>query len=194
MKGDTSRASDSMHFDNVEHENFRHDEEQPGGVTMTTSVADPSMRTVTVWPWLARVTAICCLFGAQAIHTGVIGEHLLMWPPAGLFFLGISLVEGALAVALMMFPSRIVRHLVIWVSLGVVALWLFSRTVGLPFSPMAMEPFGREDVVCSLLELLTAAVLIVPAAATASPRRSLDYLRAAPIVLLVAAFTVFAWL
>jgi hypothetical protein len=102
------------------------------------AVSMPAARIAsTASPWLARVTAVSCLFGAEAIHVAVIEEHINEWLPAGLFFVGLSLVEGLLAVTLITAPSRGVERLVVVVSLGTVALWLVSRTIGLPLGPMA---------------------------------------------------------
>jgi hypothetical protein len=110
-----------------------------------------------------RVTAVCSLLGAEVIHAAVIQEHIQEWLPLGIFFLVISLVEGFLAVALITRPSRRLVRPIIVVSLGTVVLWLYTRTLGLPIGPMAgrVEEFGRLDVVCSILELVTVAVLLV---------------------------------
>ena len=136
-------------------------------------------------PWLARVTAVSCLFGAEAIHTAVIAENFQEWLPAGLFFAGLSLVQGLLAVALIAAPSRRVERLIIGVSLGTVALWLLSRTVGIPIGPMAWtnEPIGRVDTVATVFELVTAAVLLATTTVTTSTRKSADdYCRAFAII------------
>jgi len=136
-------------------------------------------------PWLARVTAVSCLFGAEAIHTAVIAEYIQEWLPAGLFFLVLSLVQGLLAVALIAAPSRRLERVIIGVSLGTVALWLLSRSVGIPIGPMAWiaEPIGRADIVATALELVTAAVLLATTTVTTSTRRSADaYCRALVII------------
>jgi len=152
---------------------------------MTVSVSADRTTASTASPWLARVTAVSCLFGAEAIHAAVIEEHISEWLPAGLFFVGLSLVQGLLAVALITVPSRRVERLIIGVSLATVGLWLFSRTVGLPFGPTAWiaEPIGRVDTVATVLELITAAVLLATTTVTTSTRRSADdYCRAIAIV------------
>jgi hypothetical membrane protein len=119
-------------------------------------------------PWLCRVTAVSCLFGAEAVHLAVVDEHLQEWLLAGLFFLVLALVEGVLAAALVVAGTPAVRWTVVSVSLGTVALWLLTRTVGLPFGPMAgrPEPLGQADMVATLLELVTAVVLLVPLTGT----------------------------
>jgi len=150
------------------------------------SVSTVRLATVVPLPLpLARLTAVCCLFGAEAIHTSVMDEHINEWLPIGLFFLAISLVEGLLAVALITVPTPKVSKLAIGVSLGTVALWLLTRTVGIPIGPMAWnaEPFGRADTLSSALELVTAVVLLGPVTALVITRkRALSYALAALIV------------
>ena len=115
-------------------------------------------------PWLCRATAVSCLLGAEAVHVAVMDEHIQEWLLAGLFFLVIAVAEGLLAAALVIADTPTVRWTAVFVSLGTVALWLLTRTVGLPFGPMAgrPEPLGPVDSVATLLELVTAAVLLVP--------------------------------
>ena len=143
--------------------------------------------------WLERVAAAGCLLGAEAIHVAVMNDHFEEWLLAGLFFLAISLAEGLLAAALLARPSAAVSRLAVGVSLATVVLWLVSRTIGLPGGPAAgvAEPFGHADSIASLLELLTAAALLGPAAApTSTPRPRSDYRRAALLLATVAALTV----
>lgn len=148
-------------------------------------------------PWLVRVTAVCCLFGAEAVHVAVLDEHIDEWLPAGLFFLGLSLAEGALAVALIVAPSRNVARLVVGISLATVVLWLTSRSFGLPIGPMTgvAEPVGRADTVATVLELVTAAALLAPTtvttATTVRRRSAVDYVRVVLIAAAVFAFTAF---
>jgi hypothetical protein len=48
------------------------------------------------------------------------------------------------------------------VSLGVIGVWLVSRTVGLPIGPWAgrAEPFGVADIAASLDEIVLAALIV----------------------------------
>jgi hypothetical protein len=64
-------------------------------------------------------------------------------------------------------------------SLAVVAVWLVSRTVGLPIGPWAgrAEPFGVADIAASLDEAVLAAVIVAilrPQAPVAARMRWLD--------------------
>jgi hypothetical protein len=118
-------------------------------------------------PPLLRLTAVACLFGAEAIHIAVIDEHLSEWLPAGLFFVGIALAEGLLGVGLLVKPTARLRRAAIWVSLGTVAVWLLSRTAGLPVGPMSgrTEHVGISDSVATGFELVTAFALLAAGAA-----------------------------
>jgi len=110
-----------------------------------------------------RLLAAACLFGAEAVHVSVIDQHLREWLPAGLFFLSLAVVEGMLGVALLAAPSSRAVRWAIWVSALAVAGWLVSRTLGLSFGPMhgMPTPVGRSDLVATLLEVMTVAVLLL---------------------------------
>ena len=76
----------------------------------------------------------------------------------GASFLFMALAQSALAFGLLTFPSRRTYLLTAALSLGIVALWALSRTVGVPVGPEAgtRQPVGMPDAVAALLELLTA--------------------------------------
>jgi hypothetical protein len=111
-------------------------------------------------PALATVAA--CLLGAQAIHVAVMPSHFRQWWAAGAFFLVVAVLEGGLAVAILVAPSRRLGWAIVAASLATVAVWLESRTLGVPFGPQAWvpEPVGRADVVATALELATALALV----------------------------------
>ncbi len=109
------------------------------------------------WPWLLRVTAAICLFGAEAIHTAVIGVHLRAFAADGLFFFGLSLAEGSLAVALLLRPTERVIRGAFELSLFTIILWVWSRTIGLP--PGSPEAIGRADLCSTGFEAVTALAL-----------------------------------
>jgi hypothetical protein len=111
------------------------------------------------------VAAAACLLGSESIHTAVMPSHFGLWWATGAFFLAISLLEGLLAAALLIAPSQRLAEVVVAVSIGTVALWAWSRTVGVPLGPDAgqVEGVGRADVLASLLELATV-VCVAPLA------------------------------
>jgi hypothetical protein len=103
--------------------------------------------------------------GAAAIHFAVVPEHLEEWPAAGLFFVVLAIFQAAWAVAYLWRPSRWAIAVGILANLATAALWLVSRTIGLPFSPEPWVPeeIGLLDVVASALELFLVVGLLVAA-------------------------------
>jgi hypothetical protein len=93
--------------------------------------------------------------GAAAIHFAVTSEHFKEYLMYGVFFLVTALAQMIWAsIAVWRLPRW-------WLWLGVagntpvLAVYLASRTTGLPFGPDPghAEPFGALDVLCALLEL-----------------------------------------
>jgi hypothetical protein len=139
----------------------------------------------------APTVAAACLLGTQAIHTAVMPGHLREWWAQGAFFLGVALVEGALAAALLLAPgSGRVRVAAVAASVATVCVWAWSRTIGMPVGPGAgvAEPVGRADAVATLLEVATAAVLLRAAVGRQRPVRSAALACAVAAVALVTAF------
>jgi hypothetical protein len=84
-------------------------------------------------------------------------EHFRESLVYGLFFAGVTVAQGLVAVVVVRGPDRRVLR---WVALGsasVVVLWLVSRTTGVPVGrePWRAESFGGLDVLASLAELVT---------------------------------------
>ena len=110
---------------------------------------------------VARCAVASTLAGAAVIHATVVGEHLGEWAPAGLFFLGLVLLESALGVLALLAWSRPTAVVILLSSIATVAVWAVSRTVGMPFGPADFrvpEAVGTADLVCGGLELVAAAV------------------------------------
>lgn len=120
-----------------------------------------------------RVGAAAALFGSAVVHSTVVGEHYGAWPLAGVFFLSLQVVETSLALAVIFFWSFTTAAAVVVTSLGTVAVWLLSRTAGMPFGPAEFhspEAIGTADVACCVMEL-AAAALVVPWALRRLPTR-----------------------
>ncbi len=118
---------------------------------------------------------------AAAIHAAVVPEHLAEAPPAGWFFITLAVVQTALAVALLRPLPVVVLLAAIVGHLGVVALYVASRTVDLPFLPTHgeehlpvaggvgdgipvypgahLEPVGGLDAACLGVELVMLCML-----------------------------------
>jgi hypothetical protein len=111
------------------------------------------------WKMLVALT----LVGAAAIHVAVTPQHFDEWFAAGVFFVVLAVAE---AVSGAVMASRVgerpaARGLVAALSAGTIALWVVSRTVGLPFGPDPGMPeaIGVLDVTSTALEALTLVAL-----------------------------------
>jgi len=106
------------------------------------------------------------LLGAAAVHAAVVPEHLGEWPAAGGFFVLLTLAEIA-AAALVATHRRWALPMALAVSAGPLLLWLWSRTLGMPFGPdpWVPEAVGLADIAACALELTTLvlAVALTPA-------------------------------
>jgi hypothetical protein len=147
---------------------------------------------------LVRAGTCAALLGSAAVHATVVSEHYAEWPLAGLFFLGLQVVEVVLAITVVMAWGRRVAALVALASLGTLAVWTVSRTVGMPVGPESVqvrEAVGVPDLACVVLEV-AALALVLPwvlgrrraASTRGTPNRS-SLIAAAAAVLLAAAVT-----
>lgn len=112
---------------------------------------------------LSRLLVAVALFGSAAIHGAVIPGHLDHWAPAGAFFLVLALAELILGLRMLGRHHRGALPAVAAASAVPLALWLWSRTAGLPFGPEAGVPelVGLADIAACILELATLVVAIV---------------------------------
>jgi hypothetical protein len=115
-----------------------------------------------------RLLLVGALAGAAVIHAGVIAEHLHEWPAAGLFFMGLTAAELVVAVVILRrIGGRNAVLAAITLSAVPLAVWTWSRTLGLPFGPEARIPeaVGVPDVLACVLEIgavLAAVALLHP--------------------------------
>jgi hypothetical protein len=122
---------------------------------------------------VVRVGAAAALLGSAVVHSSVIAEHNGAWPLAGVFFLSLQTVETMLALAVIFYWSFTTAAAVVVTSVGTVAVWLVSRTAGMPFGPAEFrspEAVGTPDLACFVLEL-AAAALVIPWALRRLPAR-----------------------
>jgi hypothetical protein len=113
---------------------------------------------------VVRAGTCAALLGAAVVHLTVVADHYEAWPPAGLFFVALLLLEGFLAAGVAVAWGRGIAALVLASSLGTLAVWALSRTFGLPVGPQAFqarEPVGVPDLACVVLEV-AAALLVTP--------------------------------
>jgi len=113
-----------------------------------------------------------------AMHAKALGDHVAHWWFFGVFF-------GALAAAQVWWGVRVYRagagtrllRAGAIGSLAIVAIWVLSRTFGVPVGPWAWdaEPIGASDLIATVDELFIVAFV----AAIAQPqRRGLRWLHA----------------
>ncbi len=93
---------------------------------------------------------------AAGIHLWVMPEHFEEWWGYGAFFLVSAVAQGAYGAALLRRPGRPLLLLGIWGNVSIVALYLATRTVGIPFfGPHAgeVEGVGVADLSATAAEL-----------------------------------------
>jgi hypothetical protein len=112
---------------------------------------------------LRRTLAAVALFGCAAIHLAVIPDHINHWVVASAFFLALAMAEIACGVLLLGQAGLSVLVAVAAAAAVPLALWVWSRTSGLPFGPNANvpEPVGLADVAAGVLELGTLVIAVV---------------------------------
>ena len=113
-------------------------------------------------PRASAVPLATLSLAAAAIHFAVVPEHVLEYAPFGMLFLGLGWFQTFWAVAYVMGFERRLTLTAIVVNVGAAAVWLWSRTLGLPFGP---EPFvpegvGGVDVVANIEEVVLVGLLL----------------------------------
>src|SRR5215468_6781151 len=148
--------------------------------TNTPALADKEVHAgpPTVRPYLLGSLAALSA-SAAAIHFAVVFEHFAEYALYGVFFLVISWAQMIWPAVLLWRPSRLWLWLAIAGNAIVIAVYMGSRSVGLPFGPDLhhAEPVGALDVVSCVLEFTLiagcAALLWRPSLADRPvPRRS----------------------
>ena len=93
--------------------------------------AAPGRRLATITQGFIAVASVL----AGAIHLAVAPEHFEEWWLYGAFFVGTGLFQLAYATPVLRRPTPLVVLTGILVNLGIVLLWVLSRTAGLPLPP-----------------------------------------------------------
>jgi hypothetical protein len=104
------------------------------------------------------------------IHVGAAVDHYQQFPLYTLVFSLLALAQVAWAALLVWRPTRLWLSLGCALQLGIVVLWILSRTTGVPIAPTAWVPeqIGAADLVETVCELVT----VVAAAAVLLSERS----------------------
>lgn len=110
-------------------------------------------------PWLRAFAALLAL-AAGAVHLGQVGVHVEEGWPIAAFFLVVGVVQVAAAALLLRPRPRLWFWFGIAGSATVIAIWVVSRTAGLPFVEGGQaEPIGVADGFASLAEAWTILLL-----------------------------------
>jgi hypothetical protein len=118
-------------------------------------------RMVSAYAPIAVIAAGLSL-AAAGIHFAVISEHLEVDVAEGVFFFGIGAFQAIWAQAYLLRDSRRVAQVAAVVNVAVVAIWIVSRTVGLPIgaTPWVPEPVGFADLLATSFEIGLVALLL----------------------------------
>lgn len=137
---------------------------------------------------LVRVAALFSL-GCGIIHGAVTRPHFDEYSPFGWFFLVVTVFQLAWGALLWFRPSSRWLAVGALVNLAVAAVWLWTRTLGVPLGPHAgdVEVAGVRDVFATVFEVAMVAVLAV---VLLHRGRTIVPARRAAAVLSVAAVTV----
>jgi hypothetical protein len=130
----------------------------------------PAWSPASAWP---ELTLAVMSLGAAAIHFAVVGDHFDEWAVFGLFFAVVAWLQAAWALAVVVAGSR---PLLVAGAVGnaiVAAVWVVSRTVGLPIGPEpgAPEAVSFIDVVSTVLEVLIVGLVVLLVARPSSTAR-----------------------
>jgi hypothetical protein len=121
------------------------------------------------------------------IHIGAAVDHFGEFPLYTLVFATLATVQIGWAATIMRRPSRRVLLFGCAFNIGVIALWLASRTIGVPIAPRAWVPetIGVADLVETIGEtvIVVAALSLVLSPRLAIARHVTE--RIAPVLLLV---------
>jgi diguanylate cyclase (GGDEF)-like protein len=113
---------------------------------------------------------------AGLIHVAVCPEHFREATVSGVFFLSVAILQLVWAGLVVSQPTRSLLRLGALGNAAVLAVWLASRTVGVPFGPTPgrREPVGVLDLLASLVEV---AVVVGAASLAARPTGRASWVR-----------------
>jgi hypothetical protein len=106
---------------------------------------------------LLLVAAVAFIDGL--IHIGAAVDHSGEFPLYTVVFAGLAAVQIAWAAMILRRPSRRVLVLGCAVNVGIIGLWVASRTIGVPIAPRAWVPEGVG--VADLVETLGEAATVI---------------------------------
>jgi hypothetical protein len=116
--------------------------------------ADPfALRSLAGREWPLAVATLS--LGAAAIHFAVIREHFDEFWLFGLFFAGLGWYQALWALLYVLRPAVLTGLTAVLVNGGAVAMWVWTRTIGLPIGPEAgkVEAIGAPDLAATAFEV-----------------------------------------
>lgn len=114
----------------------------------------PNLRSIST---TLRYTAAALAFTSELIHLWQVPDEFIIWPLRGIFFLLVAIAQGALAVNLIFAPRRLTFQLGIALNIFILAIWTFTRLVGVP----TWIVFDRQPVTTAGLAAMTIAMMII---------------------------------
>ncbi|GAC1656819.1 MAG: hypothetical protein NVS9B1_13060 [Candidatus Dormibacteraceae bacterium] len=142
----------------------------------------------------ARLYAAALLtIGAAAVHLAVAPAHLGEYLPYGVFFACLGVAQVGLGIGLIAAPGRRLMKVGAAGTVGVIALWVLSRTTGLPIGPVPWRPdaMGFPDGAATLMEAAALVQLLLRLRRPARRRGPFRaVLKMAPVALLAVGATV----
>jgi hypothetical protein len=125
--------------------------------------------------WVAAALSL----GAGLVHLEVTPAHWYVWWGYGVFFLLTGIGQVLYAPLLVRWPNAAVLWFGVLGNLGIVALYLYTRTNGIPSGPAAghIERVGIGDFVTTAGEFVTVAMLV----AALGPRARSRFMTAAAL-------------
>ena len=113
--------------------------------------------------WSAAVLLAAVMsMAAGWIHFAFVAAHWRDWWAYGAFFLASGVFQALLAPALLRWPSAWTALAGIAGNLGVVGMYVMSRTHGIPIGPHAgvVEPATAVDLGCTAGEIVLVGILL----------------------------------
>jgi manganese oxidase len=107
--------------------------------------------------------AVALTLGAAMIHVWAMPEHFGEWWLYGALFLLVAVLQGFYGVALWRWAGRTVFILGMGGNLAIVAFYIATRTVGVPFGPHVgeVEAVGVLDLTATMCEVALVVTLAV---------------------------------
>lgn len=113
------------------------------------------------WSTAALVAALLSLVGAW-IHFAYVSSHWRDWWAYGVFFLVSALFQGLFAAAMLKWPNRWTALAGIAGNFGIIAMYVMSRTYGIPMGPHTgiVEKASAIDLSCTAGEIVLVGILL----------------------------------